>query len=402
MVNFMRINRLVCLLLIIGSGVYASYYGGNISYAVFYLALLLPVSALLYTLYVYTRFKLYQSMESFIVIKGDWTKYDFIVANENYITFRNIKVNFLDDKSTIEEATSGTEYSLIPGESERLETRIRCNYRGEYFVGVDSIEITDFLYLFTITYPVRSKINATVLPRVVHLDRISIAPSQSDVKNPMRFSNSAEEELDTEVRKYFPGDSRKKIHWKASARMRELITRKYQYIPKAQTVIFMDLKKLKEEEMKVVIIEDKIIECVLALSNFYARQRTPSHIVYKSEEKMLITIRSVEEFNAFYKTCAKMRFISEQPVAQLMQEKILAEGQGLFCVVVTHDLSKELYMNSLQLVESGNHVSILWVSDDTSDSVKSLAEGMKQSGINVYQIMSEEEIGEVLTKGNVL
>jgi hypothetical protein len=178
----MKINRLICIAAIIGSSVYASYYGGNVSYALFYLTLLMPAIAFLYTVYVYFRFKLYQTMGSYLVTKGEWNEYSFVVANEDFITFRNIKVNFLSDKSTIEATSQVTEYSLLPSESEKLETRIKCNYRGEYYVGVDSIEVTDFLYLFTITYPMGSKLKAYVLPRVVPIEQLGIAPPQNDVK----------------------------------------------------------------------------------------------------------------------------------------------------------------------------------------------------------------------------
>lgn len=397
----MRINRFICLLLIIGSGAYATYHGGNISYALFYLTLLLPIVLFLYTVYVYIQFKIYQSIDNYLVVKGDWTKYAFIVANEDFITFTNIKVNFLKDKSKIEAAGQDMEYSLLPSESERMETRLKCNYRGEYYVGVDSIEVTDFLYLFTITYPIKSKLKVTVYPRVVQLERLGIAPSQMDVKNPMRNSNTAQEELDTEVRKYYPGDSRKRIHWKASARMQELISRKYQYIPKSQTIVFMDLIKPAEDELKIVITEDKIIECVLAITNYYALQRTYAEIIYDFEGKKRVSIASRDEFNAFYKTCAKISFHAQIPIYDLIQERMSLEGQGLFCMVVTHKLSKELYISTLKTVQSGNPVSILFISDDTSDTTRSLIEGMRLSGIKVFQIMSEDEIEELLTAGTV-
>jgi hypothetical protein len=220
-------------------------------------------------------------MDNYLVVKGDWNTYSFVIANEDYITFRNVKVNFLSDKSTIESAHETAEYSLLPSESERLDTRIKCNYRGEYHIGVDSIEVTDFLYLFSITYPIGSKLKVVVLPRIVPLEQLGIAPPQTDVKNPFRFSNMAEEELDSEVRKYSPGDARKRIHWKASARQHELISRKYQYIPKAEIVLFMDLMKIKEDDLRVVMVEDKIIESVLAIANYYALRGTPSQIIYE-------------------------------------------------------------------------------------------------------------------------
>lgn len=394
----MKTNRLICLAFIIGCCIFASYYGGNVSYALLYLSLLIPAVSFIYTIYVYFRFKLYQSMDSYLVIKGDWTVYSFVIANEDFITFRNVKVKFLHDKSIIEAANQTTEYSLLPSESEKLQTRIKCNYRGEYFVGVDSIEVTDFLYLFRITYPVGSKLRVAVLPRVVQLDQIGIAPSEQDVKNPMRFSNTAEEELDTEIRKYYPGDARKRIHWKASARIHELISRKYQHIPKAEIAVFMDLKKIKDDELKVVGVEDKIIESALAITNYYSKRGTPSAIIYDMEGKKKINITSREDFNTFYKNCAKINFAGKIPVHELMQERLSHLGEGLFCVVATHTLTKELYMTAFQAVSSGNSVSILLISDDVSEGTKKIMNGMKQSGINVYQITSEEEIGNVLSK----
>jgi hypothetical protein len=321
-----------------------------------------------------------------------------VVANEDVITFRNIKVNFLKDKSTIESTNQITEYSLLPNESEKLETRIKCNYRGEYYVGVDSIEVTDFLYLFTITYPMTSKLKTYVLPRVVPIEQLGIAPPQNDVKNPMRFSNNAEEELDTEIRKYYPGDSRKRIHWKASARMRELITRKYQHIPKAEIAIFMDLTKIKDDELKVTIAEDKIIESVLAISNFYAIRRTASHIIYEMNGRQQVQIGSKDEFSAFYKACVKIHFNGVVQIYDLVKERLQRGEEGMFYVIVTHFLTKELYMTALQAVWNQNMVSILLVSDDVSEATKGIIESLKLSGIGVFQIMSEDEIAGILSR----
>ncbi len=394
----MRLNRLIFAAAILGSSIFASYYGGNISYALFYLTLFLPVIAFLYTVYVYFRFKIYQSMDAYLVVKGDWTTYSFVIANEDYITFRNVKVNFLSDKSTIEATHAITEYSLLPSESERMETRIRCNYRGEYYVGVDSIEVTDFLYLFRITYPLASRLKAVVLPRVVPLERLGIAPPQADVKNPLRFSNAAEEELDTEVRKYYPGDSRKQIHWKASARMRELITRRYQHIPKARILLFMDLERIEEEELKVVVAEDKIIESVLAIANFYAQRNVPSQIIYEMEGRNQIEIATKGDFDTFYKACVRIRFDSRVPLSDLLRERLLRGEEGVFCVAATYRLTTELYLAAMKAVSGGNRVCILFISDDVSEEIRKRREGMKASGIEVYQIMSGDEIADILSR----
>ncbi|MBH1941035.1 DUF58 domain-containing protein [Mobilitalea sibirica] len=394
----MKINRLICALIIIGCGVFASYYGGNIPYALFYLSILIPIIAFLYTVYVYFQFKIYQSMNNYLVVKGDWTEYSFVIANEDYVTFRNVKVNFLSDKSKIEDTGQSTEYSLLPNESEKMETRIKCNYRGEYYVGVDSIEVTDFLYLFTITYPLSSKLKVVVLPRVVPLEQLGIAPPQVDVKNPIRHSNQTEEELDTELRNYNQGDNKKRIHWKATAKVHELMSRKYYHRPKAEIVLYMDLRKVKEEELQVVAIEDKIIESVLAIANYYALRGIASHIIYDMEGRKQINISSKEEFNAFYKTCAKLNFIAKEPVQDMIMDKIVRGEEGMFVVAATHLLTKEVYLTALKVMAGGNHLCILFISDDVSEVTKELINGIRMSGAYIYQIMSEDEIGDILSK----
>lgn len=394
----MRLNRLICVIAIIGSGIFVSYFGGTISYSLFYLSLLTPLLSFLYTLFVYFQFKLAQSIESVLVRKGEWNDYSFTIANENFITFSRIKVNFFKEKSTMEISSGINEYSLLPGESEKLHTRMKCNYRGEYEVGIDSVEVTDYLYLFTIKYPLPSRLKVYVLPRVVPLERLGIAVMQEDVKNPTRYSNTAEEELDTEIRKYSPGDSRKRIHWKASAKMKELISRKYQEIPKSEIAIFMDLTRIKEEELKVIIFEDKIIESVLAIANYYSVRNTHAHIIYDKVQRIDYTISSKETFNVFYKACAKINFDGKLPVEILIEESLTKGERGMFYIVATHTLSKELYITALKAIALQNSISILFISDDVSEATKDLINGIRLSGIKIYQIMSDNNIEDILAK----
>ena len=392
----MLINRIICILTIIGTGIFASYYGGNISYALFYLSLLIPITSFIYTFYVYVRFKLLQSLENHLVIKGDWNPYSFIIANEDFISFSNIRVRFLSDKSTIEAAGQRVEYSLLPGENDRLETRIKCNYRGEYYVGVHSIEVTDFLYLFTLTYPINTKIKAVVLPRVVPLEELMITPLQIDVKNPYQYSNTIEEELDTEVRRYIPGDHKKRIHWKASAKKQELLSRQYLHKPKASIVLFMDLLEIKDDDLQVTIFEDKIIECVLAIANHYADRRVATQIVYDMGGKTTVNILSKSDFDVFYNSCQYISFSAKNPIGHLIQEGIGQGDEGIFYMVVTHYLTKEFYLVALKAVSSGKHLSVLFISDDISDNTKEIMVDLKNTGVQVHQIMSQDEIEDVL------
>ena len=113
--------------------------------------------------------------------------------------------------------------------------------------------------------------------------------------------------------------------------------------------------------------------------------------------KKVVNINSKEDFNAFYKACVHMRFDSKLPVSELLRERLLRGDEGMFCVTATHNLTKELYLAAIQAIASGNHICILLISDDVSEETKKIIDGMKASGIELYQIMSEDELVDILS-----
>jgi hypothetical protein len=94
----------------------------------------------------------------------------------------------------------------------------------------------------------------------------------------------------------------------------------------------------------------------------------------------------------------KIRFFGTIPIYELMNERLRNGEEGVFYVTVTHFLTKELYLSALKIVSSQNYVSILFISDDVTATTKELADSMKMSGIGIFQIMSDEEIANVLSK----
>ncbi len=392
----MFINRIIMLILIIASAIFASHYGGNVSYALFYMSLSVPVVSILYTFYVYIRFRIYQEIGQRLVVKGDFIPYSFTLANEDYITFRSIKVNFFHDKSSIANIDNISEYCLLPGQLEKMETHLRCRYRGEYFVGASTVDIIDFFYLFKITYPISSKLKVTVLPRVVNIPRLSIAPELKDVKNTSCLRNVSLDAMDLETRKYISGDSKKQIHWKVSARHNQLFVRKFISNPKAETAILMDLRTVREDSLTAMIIEDQIIEGALAVANYCKDNNTRVKVYYDQGGIKNIFIGGKMDFDLFYQLTAQMHFHSTIPVESILKESLnFTENTG-FYIVITHEITLELYIMMLGLSENGNDLSLLLVRDTVGEDEKEMIKSLRLSGIIVKQVTREDEIGEVL------
>ncbi|MDF2801296.1 MAG: hypothetical protein K0S61_1199 [Anaerocolumna sp.] len=388
-------NRIILISVIIITTIYVSLYGGSISYGFFYLALFTPVIAYIYTLYVYLRFRLYQDIGQRVIIKGDLIPYFFTLANEDYITFKSIKVNFLQDKSHISGTDNCWEYSLLPGTSKELESKLKCYYRGEYYVGVSSVEITDFLYLFKIRYPIQSKLKVTVLPRVVRLKQVGFLPPRNDEKNANLLTKRDEDIMDVETRKYQAGDGIKQIHWKTSAKRNELFTRKYSALPKLSTTILMDLSPVNEEEDTKLVIEDLIIECSVALANYYKEERVKCQIIYELERYCSNGIKGHADFERFYNACVNMHFRGSHHFSDIFKTTIRDRVEDSFYILITHTISEELYKNLLE--SSGNMVSLaVIIINDNYKDLESMIQGLKVSGVYVKQITCEDKIEEVL------
>ena len=255
----MKRNRIIYLALLIGATVLVSFYGGTISYALFYMCLSIPVVAFLYNVYVYFRLQFYQQTPSRIVEKGKVLPYEVQFKNLDWIPFTHVKVNFYDEQCQVEESDTVTEYYLMPGDEKKLKTTLRCFYRGEYCVGVKEIEIMDFLYLFKMTYPVMWSLKLTVLPTVIKLKQLGILLNDEDPKS-NDLGKVENMLLESDTRKYQSGDHPRQIHWKAVARQGELLTRRTSNEIKRDNVLFLDLQSVEEKEYVKLAIEDKMIE----------------------------------------------------------------------------------------------------------------------------------------------
>lgn len=392
----MSINRMIVIGFIIGTVILTSFYGGNVSYALFYLSFLIPFVSFLYTVYVYARFRLYQDIGRRIVVKGELIPYSFTIANEDFVTFSSIKVNFLWDKSAITNGKSVKEYCLLPGEKISMETTMVCNYRGEYYIGVNSVDITDFFYLFRITYPIQSKLKVTVLPRIIPLKNLSLLPNGKDLKEISPYTVSDQERIDIETRPYKKGDSKKLIHWKVSAKKNELYTRKLVSDPKIDVTVIIDTTAVEGKEMKQVMVEDSILEAVLAITNFCKENRTKVTVFYEKNGVSRIPVYNNADFPVFYNLCKDMAFRGNISLDELIKTVHSRDMNHDFYIIITHFISNETYLTLLKLQEKGIMMAILFITYEEAED-DTYIRGLRDSYVTVKIITKEDNIGEVLS-----
>lgn len=372
---------------------FVSNHGGNVSYALFYLAIILPIMGFIYTLYVYQHFCIYQCIDRKTIVKGELVPYRYAVSNEDLITYRSIQVKFFDDKSQVVGANTTTEYTLLPGERIEKETNLRCNYRGEYEIGVNLVVITDFLRLLSITYPLQSKYKVTVLPRVLSLSRLRILSVEQDSKRTLTYNNSKEVEMDTELRNYVHGDSLRRIHWKASAKQHSLQTRKMTQNPRREMNLYLDLCKLAEKEMDKIIIEDKMIEAELSIVKYSQMTGIPMNVYFEQDGAKKSRVLNPLDFEKLYKESATLKFNQKVSIHELLSKNILDIG---VCIVLVHRLEDALCIQLQRLMKKGIEVVLLYFTSEIEEEEKIKIETLRSLGVCVREILREDELTDIL------
>ena len=360
----MRIRRLCLLGLWILSLAAISVRGGVISYGFFFGVTLIPVLSLLYILCVYILFKIYQKIDCRSMVCGQPMSYFFVLQNESYFPFASISVRMYSSFSSVEDLPSDTEYELLAKDKCTFETKMTCKYRGEYEVGVKEIVVTDFLRLFRVTYPVSEPIKALVKPRIPKLSSVSSLENLAVYMQ--RDTTSAETEPDVLVRDYVAGDALKQIHWKLSARDMELKVRKRTGEEKQGIALFFDTKRYSKKMYDYIPLENKILETVLALSNFLVEKNIGYEVCYGQSGVKKVSVNNVREFDTLYEIVSGVMYRKDEEFTETLKDAV-KNGitlQNKVLLLVLHELSPELMQMTEQMAETGLLVVLYVVTDE--------------------------------------
>jgi uncharacterized protein (DUF58 family) len=171
---------------------------------------------------------------------GDWVEERFTLINAGWAPAVWVEVL---DRSTMP-SYDPSRVAGVGGRSEtRWQTRGMCTRRGLYMLGPTTIVSQDPFGIYRIEkdYPACSTM--AVMPPVVPLPAIEIAPGGRAGDGRAR-ADAPERTVDAaSVRAYRPGDSLRWIHWPTSARKGSLHVRLFDGMPVGDWWIFLDMDR---------------------------------------------------------------------------------------------------------------------------------------------------------------
>ncbi len=294
-----------------------SFQGGPVTYLFLWLLLLLPVFSALYIGYVIVFLKIYQRTDGRNMVSGTPTEFYITLQNEGPFSFSALQIKYFSSFSTILDLKEEVIYELPPGASVKKSTQLLCRYRGEYRVGIKKITVWDPLGLFSFTYSIREPLSVIVAPALVQLP---YPGSIEQFAHTDHESNVQRTEPDILVREYLPGDAMRLIHWKSSAVMQKLMIRERIGEEKNGIGIFMDSHRCGERTEDYLPVENKIIEMVIALAEYYMRNQIPVDVLLQKEQAVRKAIRDAAGFDDLYAEMVGYTFREDRNLLQMLAE----------------------------------------------------------------------------------
>lgn len=388
----MKWRRIIFFLLWVLSLIGITFYGGTISYGLFWTMTFIPVLSLLYLLMVFAQFRVYQEIESRTIVCKQPMPYYFILPNETFYSFASLSIRLFSGFSYVSDMPEDEEYELLPGDNYTYRTKLVCKYRGEYEVGVKEIIITDFFKLFRFKYKIHGTIKALVYPRIVHKQELQ---TMKDMVNMSCLSTPFQQvEPDVVTREYVSGDSMKYIHWKVSAREQRLKTRLLEGERKQELLLLYDTKRYSGKEENYIPLENQILETVLALGYHFAEKSIPYTVFWGEKGIQQFQMQGITQLDYWYQRTSKVVFDEREDMAVLIQGILsgtVRHNAGTM-ILVMHETNEKLMGLLQQLILQGVSVLLYLITN------KEPAEYVRQSNdrLKIVVLPIEGNLEELL------
>lgn len=171
---------------------------------------------------------------------GDQMQERFTLVNDGWASGLWVEVV---DHSTVPDYQAGRVTSVGGRDSIRWHTEGLCTRRGLFTLGPTSLRAGDPLGLYTVSLHYPGWTTLMVLPPIVPLPIIEVAPGGRVGEGRPRADALERTVSAAGVRDYLPGDSLRWIHWRTSAHRDSLFIRLFDGTPAGDWWIFLDMDR---------------------------------------------------------------------------------------------------------------------------------------------------------------
>jgi uncharacterized protein (DUF58 family) len=287
---------------------------------------------------------------------GDRLVERFTLRNEGWAPGVWVEV---EDQSTLPDYHASRGTGLPGRDSLRWHTEAICNRRGLFVLGPTRLRTSDPFGLFSVSLPYTSALPLLVLPPIVPLPNIQIAPGGRSGDGYPR-PNAIERTVSAStVREYVSGDSPRWIHWPTTARQGQLFVRLFDGTPSGDWWILLDMDSEVQVGENENATDEHGIILAASLADHGVRMRHSVGLAAFSEE--LVWLPPEQGEGRRWEILRSLALISrgQRPLAEVITRLQPSLGQHTSIIVITPSVRVDWVESLVPLVRRGAVPTVL-------------------------------------------
>ncbi len=253
----------------------------------------------------------------------------------------------------------GTEtYTLIPHafRSERVTWTAPGRHVGAFNVEVRDATLTDCFGLLKTRCKTAPAGHLMVLPRPFLIDRLTFAQSE-DAQTALKRATE-DLSMPEDIRAWQSGDPMKRIHWKLTARKRELLVRRYESPMPKDTLILTDCARMPDQgdPEREAMLRDALCETVIAIADLQLQDGSPVRVPLYGEQPTEFSAERAQSLLILQELLASQNFQTDEPFARVLSQELKRVRRSGAVVIVSPRLDPLLADLALSFRRTGPNV----------------------------------------------
>ncbi|MCL2708859.1 MAG: DUF58 domain-containing protein [Defluviitaleaceae bacterium] len=353
-------NKLVYGMFIAAFAALAYVYGAPGFYLAAYSLAALPFFSIAYMLVFLRGLRVEQNLAQGARVKLEWCVFNVTIDNSTPLPLSGVRCVFAWERSALEINRDQAALFVAPFMKKTVAVDFRARYRGEYAIGVESVEVTDLLGLFVLRKKLGGSFAFTSLPYVIELPGLTVASLLSQAHSNFDVRDEDYSSV-ADVRPYEINDSIKRVHWQLTAKRGQWLVKNFQsHALNSSSILFDDTRPpLGQEE--AYALEDRVVEHTLSVVYYCLHRRMP--VTLYAGKGLKAWGRTPGDFNALYHILARIRFDVADGTEGLglsLDECVASQNGYANVIVAATKLDESIFNRIAKACASGHFIVVVY------------------------------------------
>lgn len=364
--------------------------GGKFLYLFFYLAFFLFIIPYIWLWISLNRLHGRVEVSASYVEVGQTLTVKYLIDNHLAGRFPYLELtSLLDLSSTV---TSQSRIVCIrAGEAASFSFNVNCRRRGKYDLQSFSVKTGDPFGIFQLSKTLAADQVINVYPRLQPLPLLNPLAHQNfgnlAVSN-RQFENYSQI---ADLRRWQAGDSKKKIHWKQSARHEMLLVKNYDQKGDATLNIFIDMAAASYGTDRQLLLEDLAVETAASLIFHNLKHSIAVEVFSQPFPRRSLVGSQPHDFWVVMDQVVTLAALEAEPFHHFVSgcSYYLAPNSALYLVTPQLEPTVAAFILALRLKGFNLVLLYLYLEEPAPETIKLLA-SLREAGVRVLPITSDQ------------